>query len=433
MAIISSKVFGVKLVDITNDKKSRNDESVAKFEISIKFGDDVPLSNTATTKPVLKQKLQGMLPVAPAPVNALAPAPDYTLDPSISTETLPRKILRIIQSYGKNEPDPSGSLWLGMNKFDPIVQKHVADGEPIRMVLPAFPWKSVNKVDKVLGKLPDFGEELALARLNQLCNDIGEIYEHGAEVTITSDGLVYSDLVGIEDEEVFEYGAALREMAVQKGFTNIRFTRIMDLLGLNDKATVSKSEYLSLVDECRKQLMERYLPAGFDARDELLQNQDANSTYCGYIIFLTKDLQYNTKISTDNAGEEVKRPVSGQEYRRRVKRVALDMITRGKAFAAVIESQMPNYVRLSIHRSTGLTKLSFPLIPQEDSFSKTPWHTCVLVTASGQFRTEHAVDLREKHELVYKNGRPYFFREKCAIRRGEALGEVEQSILSCHC
>ncbi|KAF5878166.1 putative transferase family protein [Botrytis fragariae] len=377
MAVISSRTYGVKLVDITNDKKSLNDENVAKFEILIKSGDDAPLSSTSTTKPVSKSKSPEVLPVAPAP----APAPVHTPDLSTSTETLPRKILRIIQSYGQNEPDPTGSPWLGMVKFDPIVQKHVADCEPIKMVLPAFPWKSVNKVDKVLGRLPDFGEELALARLNQLCNDIGEIYEYGAEVTITSDGLVYSDLVGIEDEEVFEYGAALREMAVQKRFTNIKFTRIMDLLGLNDKATVSKSEYLSLTAECRKQLMERYLPAGFDAREELLQNQDANTTYCGYIIFLTKDLQQNPKLWADNTSNEVKRTVSNQEYRRRVKRVALDMITRGK----------------------------------EDSFSKTPWHTCVLVTASGQFRTEHAMDLREKHELVHKNGRPYFFREKSAM------------------
>ena len=47
-------------------------------------------------------------------------------------------------------------------------------------------------VDKVLGTLPDLGEGIALAHLNGLCESIAEIYEHGAELVITSDGLVYN-------------------------------------------------------------------------------------------------------------------------------------------------------------------------------------------------------------------------------------------------
>ena len=47
-------------------------------------------------------------------------------------------------------------------------------------------------MDKVLGILPDLGEELALMHLNGLCESIAEIYEHGAELVITSDGLVYN-------------------------------------------------------------------------------------------------------------------------------------------------------------------------------------------------------------------------------------------------
>ena len=47
-------------------------------------------------------------------------------------------------------------------------------------------------MDKVLGTLPDLGEELALMHLNGLCESIADIYEHGAELVITSDGLVYN-------------------------------------------------------------------------------------------------------------------------------------------------------------------------------------------------------------------------------------------------
>jgi pyoverdine/dityrosine biosynthesis protein Dit1 len=60
------------------------------------------------------------------------------------------------------------------------------------MCLPAFPWKSANQVYKVLGTLPDKAEELALKRLNGICEAIGDVYKPGAELLIISDGLVYN-------------------------------------------------------------------------------------------------------------------------------------------------------------------------------------------------------------------------------------------------
>lgn len=42
----------------------------------------------------------------------------------------------------------------------------------------------------------------------------------------------------------------------------------------------------------------------------------------------------------------------------------------------------------------------------------TPWHSSVAVGVDGSFTTVHAEDVRETHDLVYRNGRPYCFREK---------------------
>ena len=109
------------------------------------------------------------------------------------------------------------------------------------------------------------------------------------------------------------------------------------------------------------------------------------------------------------------------EYKRIVKRVATDMITRGKAFARLIEDIHPDCVRLSIHPSSGLTKLSFPLVPQPDHFSMTPWHCSIGVSASGRFITDHASNLRQNHDLVYKNGQPYCFRDRSEIWNWEGV------------
>lgn len=107
------------------------------------------------------------------------------------TTKLALRILDIIQGYGQNV-SPSDVPWAGKTKFLPIVEEHVIKNESIPMVLPAFPFKSPNRKEKVIGSLPDLGEELALMHLNGLCESIAEIYEPGATVVITSDGLVYN-------------------------------------------------------------------------------------------------------------------------------------------------------------------------------------------------------------------------------------------------
>ena len=337
----------------------------------------------------------------------LPPAVSSPAPPTKASSTeMPSRILAIIESYGHNEKNADGTAWLGRSKFETIVRNRVDANAPIDMVLPAFPWKSVNKVEKVLGALPDLGEELALARLQSLCLDIGAIYPPGAFVTITSDGLVYCDLVGIHEEEVYEYGKALRNMAVEKGFDRLKFIRIINLLGLADSPHMTKEEYLDSVDGARKSLMDNHLPADFDVRDTILNDPDVKLTYCGYIIFLTKDLKHSPIAL--NA-------TSQHHYKRVVKRVAHDMITRGKAFAALVSAGLPDHVRLSIHRSTGAHKLSFPLIPQPDHFSMTPWHCSVAVTSKGQFCTAHASQVRERFDLIEQDGRPYYFRDRSDV------------------
>jgi len=110
--------------------------------------------------------------------------------PASQHEATATTVLRIIEQYGLNY-ERTGS-WDGFNTLFPIVLGQVSRGEPIKMLLPGFPFKSPNSRDKVLSNLPDLGEELALKHLNGLCENVEAVYEHGAEVHITSDGLVYN-------------------------------------------------------------------------------------------------------------------------------------------------------------------------------------------------------------------------------------------------
>ena len=328
------------------------------------------------------------------------------------------QILDIIQRYGKNIASKDAP-WPGKAKFLPIVENYVVRKEAVQMVLPAFPFKSPNRKDKTLGSLPDLGEELALTHLNGLCESISEIYEHGANVVITSDGLVYNDLMGISDAEVWDYSTAVRQIIVDKELSHIKTLRIVDLLGHSDTEKLNREEYLIHAGCYRRELVAKFGPVNFDPRQAVVHDDDTCMTYRGYIKFLTKDLMYS-QLAADTSA-------SKKRYKDAIESLAYQMITRGKVFAAAIENKCRDYVRLSIHPSTGKTKLSVPLIPPPKGASlHSPWHASIAVGVDGSFRTVHAEEVRETHDLVYENGRPYYFREKSPLYDfGETKVEFE--------
>jgi hypothetical protein len=61
-------------------------------------------------------------------------------------------------------------------------------------------------------------------------------------------------------------------------------------------------------------------------------------------------------------------------------------------------------------------KLSVPLIIQgSGEFNRTPWHSSLAVGLDGGYGTVHSKSVRETHKLIYKDGRPYYFREKSEL------------------
>lgn len=104
-----------------------------------------------------------------------------------------KRILDIIFEYALNKFDDSEHrMAAGTAKFLSVINQFVLAGQRVDACLPAFPFKSANKVYKVLGSLPDKAEELALHRLNSMCAKIKQIYKPGARVTIVSDGITYN-------------------------------------------------------------------------------------------------------------------------------------------------------------------------------------------------------------------------------------------------
>ena len=126
---------------------------------------------------------------------------EFALDDKKSSDTTivvtetSNKILHVIFDYALNKfNDSMEQLVAGRPKFLSVIDQFVMAGTQVEMCLPAFPFKSANKVSKVFGILPDKAEELAFERLNTMCIRIGDVYSPGAKLTIISDGLVYNGL-----------------------------------------------------------------------------------------------------------------------------------------------------------------------------------------------------------------------------------------------
>lgn len=107
---------------------------------------------------------------------------------------LAAKILNVINRYQLGDHRHSTRSADGSFRFLAQIYSIIKTGQPIKMCLPAFPFKSPNSRDKVLGNLPDKAEEFALAHLNGICLAINDVYAPGAKLRIISDGLVYNGM-----------------------------------------------------------------------------------------------------------------------------------------------------------------------------------------------------------------------------------------------
>ncbi|KAI8248040.1 Amidase 1 [Colletotrichum sp. SAR 10_77] len=219
--------------------------------------------------------------------------------------------------------------------------------------------------------------------------------------------LVIPNLLGIPDADYFDYGVQLRELARREGFSHIQFVRLVDVLGLGNGDAMSKDEHLAAADTCRREMEQRFLGSDLSVQGEVRAHPDTALTYQKYVRSAREDLRWGPEVEPDITSDAAK-------YAAETERIAERMTQRLIAYERALEHKFPRVIRLSIHRSTGKNKISIPLIPQPGGFGLTPWHSTLLVTADGEFRTELSKDIqdKQKYDIIKHDGQPYFVREK---------------------
>lgn len=263
--------------------------------------------------------------------------------------------------------------------------------EPISFTLPGFPCKSPNP-KKVAGRLPDEGERRALHELNALCDAIAEVYSPGAEVTIYSDGHVFTDVIGVDDEDISAYGTALRQLITSEELPHLSVVDLSDLWGeipFDLKRDRLDAEWSGSLDQLRT-----------EARTE----GETARVLCGMTRFMLDDA--------------VDLPTGRSARQRMAKQRAYRVLARSKAWGEVVKKHRPHGIRLSIHpQPRGAEKFGISLI-KPDLQWVTPWHSVVLRRASGTISLlrhdearKHGIPVRRDGTPTVNGESPWYFQE----------------------
>ena len=263
----------------------------------------------------------------------------------------------------------------------PRVLRFVSTNEPIHFLLPAFPAKSPNP-NKALGRLPDMAEEVALRFLDQVCAEIRELYSPGARITICSDGRVFSDLVGITDQDVTDYGFEMER------FRDRIATRSLDWFRMEDLFETSEHSVM------RNQLVHHYAEPLAAIQRRVHDHEQHRLLFNGIQRFLFED---RVAIETGKSRSQI---------RNECKELTYLVMQRSDAWGRLLSDCFPGAVRLSIHPQIAhAEKIGIRLGEASDAWI-TPWHG-VAVESAGRFqfmRLNQAQDLGAR--VVTRFGRP---------------------------
>lgn len=276
------------------------------------------------------------------------------------------------------------------------VESFVREGLPVRLVLPAFPGKSPNRA-KVLGRLPDMAEGSALAFLDSLSARIRRIHPPGAELVICSDGRVFSDAVGIPDDDITAYHRELRTMiaALPEGAVSL-FTldQVPEFAGLRH-------------EEMRSVLTERHAVPLEELRARIREGEELH-LYRAITRFLFED------------GNTPEYRGSRAALQRDARRRAYVVIQRSKAWGDFLAQRFPGAVRLSIHpQPCASVKLGIRLGEATGTWL-TPWHGVAVDVGGRLVLMKRAEAESLGGDLVERGGRPSHF-----VLRGPARSAHE--------
>jgi pyoverdine/dityrosine biosynthesis protein Dit1/AcrR family transcriptional regulator len=307
---------------------------------------------------------------------------------SVPNQKINIEILKIIFNHRKISESDVACLENDCPKcfdlHDTDIDYFTSQQLPIHFILPAFPAKSPN-TNKVLGTLPDLGEEIALKTLHNLCNEIKSIYEPGAHITICSDGRIFSTLVGVPDEEVSLYVNDIKKTIITQHLSNIDIVNLEDLM---------KGDSF---DDLRKEILTTYAETIEELTTRLQTNAEFKKLFNGIHRFIVEDRRFLfPEFSTTKIKQESKE-------------IALQLIQHSNAWTRFLTYVYPKAIRLSIHPYPSHSdKIGIKITKAIDNWM-TPWHGVIVLQEEGYVLMKKSEAEEKKATLVFQNNKPHYY------------------------
>ncbi|WDE05954.1 L-tyrosine/L-tryptophan isonitrile synthase family protein [Thalassomonas viridans] len=278
------------------------------------------------------------------------------------------QLLPVIQSYlVADEQDKfneqGAALLLGQLIY--FIEKDL----PLEFILPGFPCKSPNDVDKSFSVMPDYGEVRAIERLDEFAGRLNGLYAPGCRVTILSDGTTFSDIVCVAEEDKEAYKAALRKLTVTE---NICWADLSSLL------EPGKSNAAALSCQAKRKALVNLVAPGPRAFEKFVAKVQGDSEQAGVHDKLCSYLYHDIHLERFSEGDR-------DTYLESISEKAYQMMYRGRALSYGIEQAFPHHIRLSVHQYDNAgPKFTFALTDHQQK-SISPWHTVPVRLLNGQY------------------------------------------------
>jgi pyoverdine/dityrosine biosynthesis protein Dit1 len=212
------------------------------------------------------------------------------------------------------------------------------------------------------------------------------MYAPGAKITICSDGRVFSDLVGVTDQDVTDYGHEIDVLRERIGASSLDVFDMEDLFEIADHECMREQLCLNYADQL----------AAIEKRVHTFEHHQA--LFNGIQRFLFED---RIAIETEKSRTQVRNECKQRTYM---------VIQRSDAWGRLLSDCFPAALRLSIHPQGPHSEKIGILLGEANDTWLTPWHA-VAVKRDGNF------SLMPRHEaeslgarLVMAQGRPSHYQ-----------------------
>ena len=196
--------------------------------------------------------------------------------------------------------------------------------------------------------------------------------------------MVFSDLVGVADSDVIDYGQHVSRIIDQLQFQDLDTFHLQDLY-----------DAVADANRMRDSLCCHYAEPIESIRMRLHSNENQQALFNGIQRFLFED---RVAIEKDKSRSRIRNECKDHTY---------ELIRRSDAWGRLVADCFPSSLRLSIHPQPSHSEKIGVLLGESRDVWLTPWHS-VALKEKGRFllvKRHEALDLGAS--VIEKDGHPY--------------------------